>query len=383
MRVPHSRRGRQTGFGLASHELIQIASRLADIESISRRIAKYRSNRYTSCIPALEPESIRQMVTLHASAPEALVEALRRLPELELVTDAPESAVIAENLVIPVEPSVVTSDALDSVEASPGRRPLILVNAVLDDRTAARLEDDGIGYVDVTGRAWLPGQRRGRRARESQLYRGRELRSSSLRLAQLLADHPHEPWTQRHLAEWGHSSPVTAASLLQRLEKLRLVERHGQGPGAHRMVADVPAFRRWLAAHGRPRRIKSLSAFVREPDMIPSEVAGHQMALTGAAAAERLGLPVLSRMATPSYRVDAQGDELEQLPALLQGFRTDRGANVSLISDPGRLGLTDARHHGDHLIAPPSRVMLDLHLEPRGEAAASVFLDLWNDREIA
>jgi hypothetical protein len=322
------------------------------------------------------------MVTLRASAPEELVAALRRLPDLELVTDAPESAVIAEDLVVPVETSVVTTDTLASVEASPGRRPLVFVNAVLDDRTAARLEDDGIGYVDVTGRAWLPGQRLGRRVRESQRYRGRELRSSSLRLAQLLADHPHEPWTQRYLAKRGHSSPVTAASLLQRLEALRLVERHGRGPGAHRTVSDIPAYRRWLAAHGRPRRIKSLSAFVRDPLMIPSEIGALRLALTGAAAAERLGLPVLSRAANPSYRVAAGDEELEQLPALLGGFRTDRGANVLLISDPGRLGLSDARPLGDHLIAPPSRVMLDLYLEPRGEAAAGVFLDLWNDREI-
>jgi hypothetical protein len=323
------------------------------------------------------------MITLRASVAREIVDALQGLPGVDVVTEAPESVVIAENGVFPVEPSIAMGDALDSLAAPPGRTPLVLVNAVLDDRTAARLEDDGIGYVDAAGRSWLPGQRRGRRARESRVYRGPELRSASLRLAQLLADHPNEPWTQRRLADRAQSSPVTAAKLLQRLERLHLVERHGQGPGAHRTVADVPALRRWLAEHGRPRRIKSLSAFVRSPEDIPSEIAGHELALTGAAAAERLGLPVLTRVATPTYRIDVEGDELEQLPALLGGFRTDRGANVSFISDPGRLALTDARRLGDHLIAPPSRVMLDLLLEPRGEAAASVFLDLWNDREIA
>jgi hypothetical protein len=73
------------------------------------------------------------------------------------------------------------------------------------------------------------------------------------------------------------------------------------------------------------------------------------------------------------YRVDARGADFEGLPARLGGFRTSRGANLTLISDPGLLGLADARRDLDLTVAPPSRIMLDLFLEPRGAAAVEVF----------
>jgi len=58
-------------------------------------------------------------------------------------------------------------------------------------------------------------------------------------------------------------------------------------------------------------------------------------------------------------------------------------ANLTLIADPEHLAGSDARTDGDgRVTAPPSRVMLDLYLEPRGEAAVGVFLDLWGSKEI-
>jgi hypothetical protein len=110
---------------------------------------------------------------------------------------------------------------------------------------------------------------------------------------------------------------------------------------------------------------------------------GHAVVLSGAAAAERLGLPVLTAPPRPLLRVAVGHEELEEVPAALGGFRTERGANVTLVADPDRLALADLREDRDgRPIAPPSRVMLDLYLEPRGEAAAEVFLDLWGSREI-
>jgi hypothetical protein len=89
----------------------------------------------------------------------------------------------------------------------------------------------------------------------------------------------------------------------------------------------------------------------------------------------------LTGEARPVFRVDVPGDALDDVPAELGGFRTERGANVTLIADPDRLGLADAREdRKGRLIAPPSRVMLDLYLESRGDAAAGVFLDLWGSK---
>ena len=83
-------------------------------------------------------------------------------------------------------------------------------------------------------------------------------------------------------------------------------------------------------------------------------------------------------------RAQASGEDLEQIPRVLGGFRTERGANLALIADPQHLAGGDARTDADgRVIAPPSRVMLDLYLEPRGEAAVGVFLDLWGSKDIA
>ena len=82
-------------------------------------------------------------------------------------------------------------------------------------------------------------------------------------------------------------------------------------------------------------------------------------------------------------RVNVTADELEDIPEAIGGFRTEVGANLTLVADPDRFAFVDPYFDGRRrLIAPPSRIMLDLHLEARGGAAADVFLDLWGDRVI-
>jgi hypothetical protein len=122
---------------------------------------------------------------------------------------------------------------------------------------------------------------------------------------------------------------------------------------------------------------------VRDPDAIPASIAGYQMILTGAMAAEQMGRPVLTGVQRPLYRVQASGEDLEQIPQALGGFRTEQGANLTLIADPEHLAGGDPRTDEDgRVIAPPSRVMLDLYLELRGEAAVDLFLDLWGSKNI-
>lgn len=304
---------------------------------------------------------------------------------MRVVEGAPETAAIVAGDAYPVDAIAVGRDALESV-LSARRSPvprLLVIDAVLDDETAARLEDAGISYVDAARRKWFVGDPRTERSREVKPRSPRALRPGSLRLAQLLADHPDEPWTERRLAARGGSTAVTAHSLLKRLEGEGLVVREGRGRATRRRVADVARFRRWLAHNGRPGRLRRLACFVPDPAGVAGTATGNVVVLTGAAAAEALGLPVLTEAPKPVYRVDVGRDELEDVPAALGGFRTERGPNVTLVADPDRLALTDAREGNDgRLVAPPSRVMLDLYLEPRGEAAADVFLDLWGSKEI-
>jgi len=325
------------------------------------------------------------LITLRSDVDRQVADAFSRLPDVDVILDAPESAVVVPGQAFPVEAGVIETRELTGLldrERSDGRR-ILMIKAVLDDATAARLEDADIGFVDAAGRAWLPGRTLTKRARDQLPTRRRALRAGSLRPAQLIADHPEEPWTIRRLAERGASSEVTAHRLLTTLEEASLIERHGRGRGMERRVADVEGVRRWLAEHGRPSSPQRLSCFVRDPGAVPASIAGYQIVLTGALAAERMGLPVLTGMQRPLYRVQASGEDLEQIPQALGGFRTERGANLMLIADPELLASSDARTDGDgRVTAPPSRIMLDLYLEPRGEAAVGVFLDLWGSKEI-
>jgi hypothetical protein len=335
----------------------------------------------------MESNAIAQaaLVTLRSDVDPRVADALSRLPDVNVVRDAPESAVVVAGRAFAVEAGVIENreltGLLDGEKGDGGR--LLIIKAVLDDATAARLEDADIGFVDAAGRAWLPGQTLTKRVRDRLPARRRALRAGSLRPAQLIADHPEEAWTIRRLAERGASSEVTAHRLLSTLEEARLIERHGHGRGTQRRVVNVEGVRRWLAEHGRPSSAQRLSCFVRDPDAVPTSIAGLEMILTGALAAERMGLAVLTGMQRPLYRVQASGEDLEQIPQALGGFRTERGANLTLIADPEHLAGGDARTDPDgRVTAPPSRVMLDLYLESRGEAAVDVFLDLWGSKDI-
>jgi hypothetical protein len=325
------------------------------------------------------------LVTLRSDVDRQVADAFSRLPDVDVIRDAPESAVVVAGQAFPVKAGVIETRELAGLlnrKRSVGRR-ILMIKAVLDDATAARLEDAGIGFVDAAGRAWLPGQALTKRVRDPLPAHRRALRAGSLRPAQLIADHPDESWTIRRLAERGASSEVTAHRLLRALEEAGLIERHGRGRGMKRRVVDVEGVRRWLAEHGRPSSPQRLPCFVRDPNAVPASIAGYELVLTGALAAERMGLPVLTGMQRPLYRVQASGEDLEQIPQALGGFRTERGANLTLIADPEHLAGSDARTDGDgRVTAPPSRVMLDLYLEPRGEAAVGVFLDLWGAKEI-
>src|ERR1019366_4241629 len=232
-----------------------------------------------------DPIAQASLITLRSDVDRQVADAFSRLPDVDVIRDAPEAA--------------------------------------------------DIGFVDAAGRAWLPGQTLTKRVRDRLPARRRALRAGSLRPAQLIADHPKEAWTIRRLAERGASSEVTAHRLLTTLEEARLIERHGRG--MERRVVNVEGVRRWLAEHGRPSSAQRLSCFVRDPNAVPASIAGYQMVLTGALAAERMGLPVLTGMQRPLYRVQASGEDLEQIPQALGGFRTERGANLTLIADPEHL----------------------------------------------
>ncbi len=308
---------------------------------------------------------------------------LRRLDDIETAENSPQSVLITEDAVFPVRISLVEADEIeDRARAEQGENELLVINAVLDDATAARLEDANASYIDVAGRHWLRSWARTARASEAKMGGRRRLYPASVRLAQLLADHPQEPWTERGLAGHGQTTQTTAHKFLGRLEDEGLLLREGRGPRTQRRVRDPVAMRTWLARQARPRRVSRLACFVEDPER-PHEAAGRALALTGAVGAAELGMPVMTRTVTPTMRVSVRPEELEDVPEALGGFRTERGANLILLADPDRLAFVDPISRPDgRLLAPPSRMMLDLYLEARGEAAVDVFLDLWGEKEV-
>jgi hypothetical protein len=308
---------------------------------------------------------------------------LRRLEDVKLVPGSPQTVLITADAVCRVRIKVVEADEIGHrLQTEQDEDVLLIVNAVLDDDAAAMLEDANARYIDATGRRWLRGGARTKRSSETATGKGkRRLYAASIRLAQLLADHPDEPWTERGLARRGQTTQTTAHRLLGRLEGEGLLLREGRGPKTQRLVRDPFAMRSWLARRARPRKVTRLTCFVEDPGR-PRAAAGRALALTGAAGAAAIGMPVLTQEMIRTLRVSARPEELEDVPGALGGFRTERGFNLILIADPDRLAFVDAVDGPDGwLLAPPSRIMLDLFLEPRGAAAADVFLNLWGREE--
>jgi hypothetical protein len=317
----------------------------------------------------------KALITLGADAPPEIEDALRRLSGVEVVSGAPEGALIVEGRVTKVRPEVVSIARVD--DAASGRGRLWLVDGVLDDRAAARLEDLDVGFVDRGGRWWLPGLPRTETVTSHPS--ARKIRGPRVRMAQLLADHPGIGWTQRLLAERGNSTQQTAHRLLTGLERDGLVVRKGAGRSSQRLVENQRAFREWLAQTCSPGRGGLVRCYVPDPDHPRSiEV---PLVLTGSHAASALGMPVMSGDGPPVYRARTTRAALEEVPSLLGGIRTGQGANLMLAPDLDDLAHLDAGRLPDgRAVAPPSRVMLDLHLEPRGAAASQVFRDLWSRR---
>jgi hypothetical protein len=315
------------------------------------------------------------------AVPAAIYATVReRLADADVeVVKAPRSALVGPETVRPLRPARLGAGDISSVLAGELEADLIVLDGLLDDETAARLEDAEVGYLDAGRRAWLPGWPRSRRLRQRREPARQGLAPARIRAAQLLADHPDERFTERRLAQRAAVSAPTAHHLIEILERDGIVRRRGQTRGTVRRITDVAALRRWLADRAAPHRVTTLPCYL--PEIRTGETDGHLVVMSGAAAAERAGVPVLTEVPRTLLRATlAEGASLDDVPAALGGFRTTRGANALLIDDAARLGSTDPWERGEALLAPASRIMLDLYLEPR--QPVDLFLDLWAERDL-
>lgn len=315
-------------------------------------------------------------LVLSNEVPQAQRAALAELPGV-VVTAAPRSALITQDSVTQLEIRRLAANDVAHAAEHPDPAALLVIAGVLSDRHVFALEDADQPFVDAAGRAWVPGApRTGKAAGQT----GGPVRPQTLRAAQLLADHPGVAWTTTGLAKRADIGQATADRLMRRLLELKLLRREGAGRSTTTFVDDPSALRHWLLRFGGRASHRLLPFYVRDPDGIPAEIDGHRLIRSGAHGATLLGLPVVSGTPRMMLRVEASDEELESLPSRLRGVRSERGANAVLVADPGRLAAVDARMVHDVWIAPPSRLCLDIASEARGDAAAAVFLDLWDDR---
>ena len=96
------------------------------------------------------------LIAIAGDADSRALGILRKLDDIEIVENAPQSVLITEDTVSPVRIALVEADEIgDRARAEQSDDELLVINAVLDDAAAARLEDANASYVDVTGRHWM------------------------------------------------------------------------------------------------------------------------------------------------------------------------------------------------------------------------------------
>lgn len=209
---------------------------------------------------------------------------------------------------------------------------------------------------------------------------------ASLRALQVLLGSAQEPWTVSQLAHAAAISVGQAHTVFRALERNQLLRREGRGPLQRSTITDRRAARDWLASIDRARRRPQAAAtylWARTPDEVAhrfAELAGEagiSYAITGAAASNLMGVPVLTRVLVTHVRIGM----LESAEALhrlglehLDEQGAGRGLNLELWTDTGELGTFDKRHVNGVRVASPIRVWLDIAREGgRGEDAAQMF----------
>ena len=255
------------------------------------------------------------------------------------------------------------------------------------------LERAGLSWCDGRGAmhlAW-PGTYvhvdRGVRRPEQPKPKGTEgIGPASIRAVQVLLGSDQEAWTVSQLAQAAAVSVGQAHTVFRVLERNDLLRREGKGPSQRSTVSDRRAALDWLRTVDRARRRPAAAAtyvYGRTPDdemrnfAALADEAGLPYAVTGAAASNLMGVPVLTRVPVAHVRVgvlDAP-DALHRLGLEhLDAQGADRGMNLELWTEVGELGTFGAQERDGVKVAPPVRVWLDIAREGgRGEDAAQMF----------
>jgi hypothetical protein len=205
----------------------------------------------------------------------------------------------------------------------------------------------------------------------------------TVRLGQHLVDHPGRRWSPTGLAAFdGDTTVATASRFLAELRRLGLVSLDRHGRHAEHTVVDPPLLLDWIADRVPRRAPRRHLGYLRARDVeqlvaalaVAIERAGVAAVITGAAAALVEGALTTSALPVVSVRVDTvMAGDLPSAAAALGLAPGQRGANVALIDDVGRVGTLHGRSVEGVPLASRARVWLDLRAERRGEALADLY----------
>lgn len=269
--------------------------------------------------------------------------------------------------------------------AQSGTLPVIC-SSYLSSEVRASLEREATSYIDGRGHLHLiaPGvlihlEGSGPVRKAPQMQR---LGVDGVRTVQALLEN-NEPVSVSRLAERAAVSVGQAHKVLTWLEQLGFAHTTGKGPATRRIISNRSAVLDWLEQQPNAKRKGSrldVALYARRPEELWFQVStrlkalGAPHAFTGAAAASLYGVGPTS-VPRSLVRIAPQLS-LEVVASHLGAEVTDRGPNLTLLSDTGSVGCTGAVEQKNIQVAPAVRIYLDAQTERRGEDVAQQFREV-------
>ncbi|MBN8230633.1 hypothetical protein JYK02_24260 [Corallococcus macrosporus] len=247
------------------------------------------------------------------------------------------------------------------------------------------LEAQGVGYLDSRGHLHLRARGVLLHFEEDRTVAPEKTAGSAIlgvhgvRAVQVLLQE-EQPFSVSRFAEQAAVSLGQAHKLLTWLEQLELVRAEGRGPAKRRTVRDRTGLLDWLERQARATRWERslhVALYARRPEELWLQTstrlgkAGIAHAFTGAAAVSMFGVGPTS---VPMSRLRISPEvPLAQAAKHLDAEVTERGANLMLIHDTGKVGSWASTSRDGVLLAPHVRIYLDVQSERRGEDLARRF----------
>jgi hypothetical protein len=291
--------------------------------------------------------------------------------------------------VAPAMPDEQLAELGRRIAAQTPYRMGVIVSPLLRASARALLERLGVAYADSRGHLHLPAPgllvHLDVGASASSVRRPTPgLGPSGVRAIQaMLQASAGAPVHLSQLAAQVELSVSQTHAVLNLLEEAGLVRSTGTGPNRRRTVTDRTELLDWLVtqqpARRRDKRL-DVSLYARRPEELwrraSTTLAEARVAhaMTGATGAALHGVGPTA-VPVSLLRIDPHVP-LEKVAQLLGAEPTERGPNLRLLRDTGKVGCVGVEQRDGIAVAPRVRVYLDALGEKRGEDLAQQFREV-------